>query len=151
MCWRWRVPPDDEPDDEKSFGGSATSAVAIAERPPKVRLHSKAEVDWYARRADAIAIRHSSNHKVVAMIEIVSPGNKSGRHALTKFVEKVVEFLEAGIHLLVIDLFPPGTFDPRGFTPPSRKTTPVNSSPCRLWRENHAEFKWIWALTKKPS
>jgi hypothetical protein len=90
------------------------AAVGVAERPPAVRLHFKSEVDQYARKASAIAIRHSSNHRVVAIIEIVSPGNKSSRHALSKFISKAVEFLEAGVHLLVIDLLPPGTFDPRG-------------------------------------
>ncbi len=107
-------PVVDEEDDETSGIGGAPTAIAIAEKPPKVQLHAKAEVDQYARKASAIAIRHSSNHKVVAIIEIVSPGNKSSRHALSKFVAKAVEFLEAGVHRLIIDLIPPGTFDPRG-------------------------------------
>ncbi len=100
-------------EDARSSGGGP-AAVAIAERPPKVRLHAKSEVDQYARKASAIAIRHSSNHRVVAMIEIVSPGNKNSRHAVSKFVSKAVEFLDAGVHLLIIDLIPPGGFDPRG-------------------------------------
>src|SRR5262249_21167695 len=61
-----------------------------------------------------IAIHHISDDQVVALIEIVSPGNKASRHALRAFVEKSVEFLEAGIHLLVLDLFPPGPRDPQG-------------------------------------
>ena len=36
---------------------------------------------------------------MVAMIEIVSPGNKSG---------KVIQLLDKRIHLLIIDVFPPG-------------------------------------------
>jgi hypothetical protein len=107
-------PVVDEKDDEASGIGVAPLAVAIAERPPRVQLHAKAEVDQYARKASAIAIRHSSNHKVVAMIEIVSPGNKNNRHALSKFVGKALEFLDAGVHLLILDLIPPGSFDPRG-------------------------------------
>jgi hypothetical protein len=51
---------------------------------------------------------------VVAVLEIVSPGNKESRHALRAFVEKSVEFLRQGIHLLVIDLFPPTPRDPEG-------------------------------------
>jgi Protein of unknown function (DUF4058) len=124
---------EEEPDDISRAGGTPTG-IAIAERPPKVHLHAKAEVDQYARKASAITIRHTSNHKVVAMIEIVSPGNKSTRYNLSKFVAKAVEVLEAGVHLLIIDLIPPGTFDPRGihaaiwgeytgqpFTPPPDK------------------------------
>ena len=50
----------------------------------------------------------------MALVEIVSPGNKGSRHALRAFVEKSLEFLDAGIHLLVLDLFPPGPRDPQG-------------------------------------
>ena len=31
------------------------------------------------------------------MIEIVSPGNKNTRHAMSKFIEKAAEFLDAGM------------------------------------------------------
>ena len=48
------------------------------------------------------------------MIEIVSPGNKSGADDLDEFVRKVREVLRAGIHRAVIDLLPPGRFDPEG-------------------------------------
>ena len=37
-----------------------------------------------------------------------------GRPALRAFVAKALELLEAGIHLLLIDLFPPGPRDPQG-------------------------------------
>ncbi len=79
-----------------------------------MRLHATAEIDLYARKADTVTVRHVTDHRVVAMIEIVSPGNKNGRHALGKFVTKAVEMLEAGVHLLIVDLLPPGTFDPQG-------------------------------------
>lgn len=44
----------------------------------------------------------------------MSPGNKDSRAALRKFVEKTVDFLMAGVHVLVIDLFPPTSRDPAG-------------------------------------
>ena len=52
--------------------------------------------------------------RVVCVIEIVSPGNKSGRASLRSFVRKSIEFLQAGIHLLIVDLFPPSVRDPAG-------------------------------------
>ena len=55
-----------------------------------------------------------SGDRLVAMIEIVSPGNKSARYPLRAFVEKAAELLGRGIHLLVIDLLPPGKRDPEG-------------------------------------
>jgi hypothetical protein len=90
------------------------AGIALASAPPKVRFTAAAEMDQYARRRSRVAIRHSSGHEVVALIEIVSPGNKASRHLLRAFVEKAVEVLEAGVHLLVADLFPPGPRDPEG-------------------------------------
>jgi len=97
----------------KGNGGGA-GGIALAASPPKVRFTASTEMEKYARRRKRIAIRHVSDDSVVAMIEIVSPGNKSNRHALRSFVDKAAELLRAGIHLLVLDLFPPGPRDPQG-------------------------------------
>jgi hypothetical protein len=91
----------------------APGGVAVADVPPRTAVVRQAEEDIYAARANHIAIRHSRG-TVVAVIEIISPGNKSSRHALRTFVEKSAEFLRHGIHLLVIDLFPPTPRDPAG-------------------------------------
>jgi hypothetical protein len=88
--------------------------VVVAKMPPKVRFHARAEPDLYAVKAKAITIRHRSNYRVIAIVEIVSPGNKSNRHSIRAFVEKAVTALRAGIHLLIVDLFPPGPRDPQG-------------------------------------
>ncbi|HEX5271809.1 MAG TPA: DUF4058 domain-containing protein, partial [Gemmataceae bacterium] len=60
-----------------------------------------------------VVVRHHLG-RIVAVIEVVSPGNKDSRAALRDFVEKTVDFLRAGIHLLIVDLFPPTPRDPRG-------------------------------------
>jgi hypothetical protein len=88
--------------------------VALAEVPPRVRFHVTAETDVYARNAHAVVVRHRSNHQVIAMAEIVSPGNKGSRRTLDAFVRKAEDALAADIHLLVVDLFPPGPRDPQG-------------------------------------
>jgi hypothetical protein len=87
--------------------------VAIATAPPRTRYVRQAEADLLVAKANRIAIRHPLGH-VVAVIEIVSPGNKSSRTALRNFVEKTAGFLRQGVHLLVIDLFPPTSRDPQG-------------------------------------
>ncbi len=51
---------------------------------------------------------------MVAVLEIVSPGNKSSQREFRRFVEKAVAVLQNGIHLLIIDLFPPTPRDPQG-------------------------------------
>jgi hypothetical protein len=95
-------------------GGEPRGGIALATTPPKVYFRARTELDVYAAKAKVIAIRHTSNHRVVAVVEIVSPGNKSNRHGLRAFVGKAVELLRAGIHLLVVDVFPPGPRDPQG-------------------------------------
>jgi hypothetical protein len=83
--------------------------------PPRLRQLGRTEIEAsvYARKADRIVIRHRHGH-VVALIEIVSPGNKQSVAALRSFVAKAVEFLQKDIHLLVVDLFPPTRRDPGG-------------------------------------
>ena len=48
------------------------------------------------------------------MVEIISPGNKAGRKAFRAFLDKACDLLENKIHLLIVDLFPPGRRDPDG-------------------------------------
>ncbi len=91
-----------------------SGGIALAEAPPRVAFRRRSEMDQYAAKAKAVVIRHKSNHKVIAVVEIVSPGNKNSRHGLRAFVEKAAELLRAGVHLLVIDLFPPSVRDPQG-------------------------------------
>ena len=92
-----------------------TGGVAVAERPPLARRVTRPETDTgaYARRANRIAVRHAEG-EVVAVIEIVSPGNKDRPHSVNQFVEKVRDFLRKGVHVLFVDPFPPGDHDPRG-------------------------------------
>jgi hypothetical protein len=100
-------------DDDAESGGGKTGA-AVLSAPPRTRFTQSAETEALARKRKRIAIRHRSGHEVVAVIEIVSPGNKASRHAVRSFVDKSVELLDAGVHLSFVDLFPPGKRDPDG-------------------------------------
>ncbi|HEX4606745.1 MAG TPA: DUF4058 domain-containing protein, partial [Urbifossiella sp.] len=51
---------------------------------------------------------------VVALVELVSPGNKAARNPFREFVDKVVSAIGHGLHVLVIDPFPPTPRDPNG-------------------------------------
>jgi hypothetical protein len=103
---------DDE--DAPPTGTSRGGGIALSTAPPKVRFTATAETERYARKRGRIVIRHASGDQVVAILEIVSSGNKTSWHALRSFVEKALELLDAGIHLLVVDLFPPSQRDPQG-------------------------------------
>jgi hypothetical protein len=89
--------------------GPPEGGVALAVAPPRVRIRMRSEANRYAAKAKVVTIRHVSNHQVVAMVEIVSPGNKNNQNGLNAFVRKAHEALAAGIHLLLVDLFPPST------------------------------------------
>jgi hypothetical protein len=88
---------------------------ALAEQvTPPIRVIQESEADLYAKKANRIVIRHSSDDSIIAIIEILSPGNKSSRHAIDELLDKVWSIIDQGIHLLVIDLFPPTPRDPQG-------------------------------------
>lgn len=94
--------------------GSASEGrgLLVMERPVTsiVRRTTRA---IYASRANRVVVRHHLG-RIVAVIEIVSPGNKDSRAALRDFVERTIDFLRRGIHVLIIDLFPPTRRDPFG-------------------------------------
>jgi hypothetical protein len=91
----------------------APGGTTVDLQPPKARFVTRCEAAGYARKANRITVRHPDG-EVVAVLEIVSPGNKDSRHALRTFARKAVEFLHAGVNLLIVDLFPPGRRDPQG-------------------------------------
>jgi hypothetical protein len=99
-------------DSEATDGGVAT-ASALQTRP-QARFMAQSDGEFYRRKKSAIAVRHVSGDRLVAVVEIISPGNKSNRHAFQALVDKACELLERRIHLLVIDPFPPGRRDPGG-------------------------------------
>ena len=62
-----------------------------------------------------IAVRHTEGRRLVAVVELVSPGNKAKAEAIRSLVDKSVALLDNGIHLTLIDVFPNPPRLPRGF------------------------------------
>lgn len=100
-------------DDGKEPPSLESGGLLLAEAPPKVRRKLTAP-ESYRQRRRTVAIRHVSGHRLVALIEVVSPGNKDRPEHVAQFAAKVVEALECGVHVLLVDIFPPGRHDPRG-------------------------------------
>jgi hypothetical protein len=114
-----RAPLSDELDsvDDRSFDRLerlGKSAFSIRERPPRVRFDEPVDVETYARIADRSAVFQQENDRVVAYIDIVSPGTKGSPMERDRFFQRLDEALEHCCHLLVIDVLPPGPHDPRG-------------------------------------
>ncbi len=91
----------------------ATGGVALADAPPRARRRHTVEPAALGRRR-SLAIRHVSGHRLVALIEIISPANKDRSRHVKDFVDKAASALDLGVHLLLVDLFPPGPHDPSG-------------------------------------
>lgn len=95
-----------------SHVGGAALVATLA--PPQTSITCRAEMSEYTARQRSVVIRHSRGHRIVALVEVVSPGNKASDHAFMTFVTKIAGALFRGIHVLVIDLLPPTPRDPQG-------------------------------------
>ncbi len=103
------------PDAPRS-GDPVGAATAVA-APPRVQLVNRIEPEPFTRRQRSIVVRHVSDDRVIALIEVLSAGNKSSNKEMQAFVTKAVDFLERGVHLLVLDLHPRTSRDPDGIYP----------------------------------
>jgi len=93
---------------------SPSGGVAVKAQPPSTRLTVQADYTDELPRQRTLSIRHASDDRIVALVELLSPGNKSTQHAVEVFVDKAIATLCRGYHLLIIDLFPPTVRDPNG-------------------------------------
>src|SRR5207248_3025166 len=101
-----------EDGDAEAQAGRSSEGTGVLLAAPKLQPVAETDMAFYRRKQKVIAVRHVSGDRIVAMIEIVSPGNKAARNPLRTFVQKAAELLDNGVHLLIIDLLPPGRRDP---------------------------------------
>lgn len=90
--------------------------------------------DRYARLQRTIVIRHTIGDRPVAMIEVLSRGNKSSRDSIRLFQDKIVAALNGGVHLLVVDVHHPGSRDPNGIHAAFLRNE-IGTGECVLVRE----------------
>jgi hypothetical protein len=91
-----------------------TEGVGLLVAEPQVRFTAETDLEFYRRKQNVVAVRDASDDALVAIVEIVSKGNKSGRAAFDDFLRKAAEFLGRRVHLLILDLQPPTSRDPQG-------------------------------------
>ena len=122
---------------------SSGSGVLLA--ASKLQPTAETDLAFYRRKQSAITVRHVSGDDLVAMVEVLSPGNKASRNSLRAFVDKAANLLEKQIHLLLLDVLPPGAATRRGFTQQfGRRSRAKNMSPRRTSR-------WLWLPTRADS
>lgn len=91
---------------------SGNVGVALAVAPPRLKSVQFEPPPGYRNRA--VVIRQESNERPVAILEVVSRSNKDGPAKRDDFVEKVRITLDAGIHVVLLDLLPPNEHTPGG-------------------------------------
>jgi hypothetical protein len=122
--------------DSGTGGGTQTLVRAT----PQAQFTAHLTIPDYVTRRRTLVIHHVSGDEIVALLEIVSPGNKASNYAFRTFVEKATGVLARGYHLLLVDLHPPTPRDPQGihaaiaadlggppFTPPAGRPLTVAS------------------------
>jgi hypothetical protein len=130
--------PDDAPplshivNGNVNDGGEPKSGSTIVATAPGKKLKPR------GRRR--IAIHHARSRQIVAVIEIVSPTNKASKPEFADLIGKSLQLLRQGVHVTLIDPFPPTPRDPKGihatvwkeltgkaFTPPEGKPLTIAS------------------------
>ena len=110
------------PQDNDGPGAPIAGAAAVVTAPPRARLIDRVEVEPFMRRQRSVVIHHASDDRIIALVEILSAGNKSSNREFDAFVSKAVDALDRGYHLLLIDVHPRTNRDPDGIH-------------CILWTE----------------
>ena len=109
--------------DSETGGGTA-----LAEAPPKISLHEKIELE-ITEIQRYLAIRHLSSHRIIALLEIVSPGNKNSEARYENFVHKTVYAIRRHVNVLLIDVHETGRFDQDGINARIRNMLSPQSTP----------------------
>jgi hypothetical protein len=87
--------------------------ATVTKTRPRVQRRLAARASPKGRRR-SLTVRHETGHRIVALVEIVSPANKDTKRSVTEFVNKAVAAIQLGIHVSLLDLMPPGPHDTGG-------------------------------------
>jgi hypothetical protein len=116
--------------------GPLTGTATLTEAPPVVHARTTIARDAYARMQRTLVIRHTSGDRIVAMIEVHSPGNKSSRHALRSFLDKSVEYVLGSERPLTVAAYTGGSIV-GVFVAHFVVGEPIPEMPLFLTRENY--------------
>ena len=88
--------------------------LAVRSAPPAARVHARTASLRTPRTRKRLTVRHVSTNRLVAVVEVMSAGNKSSAAEYRRFVRKSVELLRRGVNLVLVDPLPPSRRDPHG-------------------------------------
>jgi hypothetical protein len=99
---------------ESSYASPSAHCLSALSATTRLKTRRVSAVASLRRKRRTVVIRHVSGHRIVAMIEIASPANKDRASSVEQLVGKIRDAVTQGIHVLLVDLLPPGKFDPHG-------------------------------------
>lgn len=116
-CSRFARDEDTNADaDSSGIHREEGSTQAVSGAPAGVVLQELAPPEVYAAMARRIVVKDGAHDDdVVAVIELVSRGNKTSRPDRDRFVEKTLSILHEGVSLVIIDLQAATATVPSGF------------------------------------
>lgn len=91
----------------ESGGALGSSARSRAEAADLVPTATIAPPRFDPLRQRRLTVFSARDERRVAVIEVVSPGNKDSARRARQLTDKLIECLASGLHVLVIDLLPP--------------------------------------------
>ena len=110
------------------IASSSSGGIALAEAPLKISHHEKIELDLLELQR-SISIRHLSTHRIVAIIEVVSPGNKNQLAHYEQFVQKILHTIRRKVSVLLVDVHATGSFDRDGINASIRNLLAPQAAP----------------------
>ncbi len=90
--------------------GSASGGVAVVARPPK----AVARRTMTLTRRSTVVVRQAGTRRLVALLELASAANKDRPESVAAYAGKVKAALDAGVHVVHLDILPPTKFTPVG-------------------------------------
>jgi hypothetical protein len=104
------LPPAPPPANSRPPTRESSGGVAVATRPPKATARLSAKPS----QRSSVVVRQSGNNQLVALLELASAANKDRPENVAAYVGKARSALDAGVHLVHLDLLPPNKFTPSG-------------------------------------
>ena len=99
-----------EPDPPPLPEPTEVGGVAVAEPQTSRRLTLRPD----PRPIRVLAVRHTTGERIVAVVELVSAGNKDRPESVREFASKVASLLRRRVNVSVVDVHLPGKHDPGG-------------------------------------
>jgi hypothetical protein len=103
-------PTGPKPLNGHSARGGPPGGVAVATKPPQVTTRLTAT----PTRRTTVVVRQVVSSRLVALIELASPANKDRPENVAAYAGKAKAALDAGVHMVHLDILPPTKFTPVG-------------------------------------